>query len=639
MQTKTKFVALTLGLAMVFGVAAPASAVTIAELQTQIEALMAQLAALQGGANANTSYTFTQNLTVGSTGADVTSLQQFLVGKGFLNMPTGVAYGYFGPLTKAAVAAWQAANGISPAVGYWGPISRAAANAAGGTTTGGTTTGSTAGITTPGVEGTITATKAPTPASGVKLYEGATKTGVFALELEAKTSDMKVERVKVQLPSTAFYNKIASRMYVMDGSTVLASVDLNSNTVVKESSNYYITIAGFNFVVPKDTKKTLTLAVDGLASWDSTDNGSYTLTLPVDGVRAIDGAGINQYTPSTAITNSLTASATLVDSASTAVSLNVNTPKASEVVAAGGSDEDELDGLELLKFDVRVEKDDVTVTDLVVDMTATGSTATTTTGYLYDGSTLVASDSIDTDGHSGFTFSNIDYVIPKDTTKTFTFKVDVKDATTAATVFTADIDTADITSENSQATAITETGSATGESITVRSVGPEFSLVSKTITKGATALQNNYSTSTAQADFVIRVKAVGGDIMFGNAASTTGSFVTNDGNGASVTSPSFIVYAGGAATATGGASTTSITVPSGVVTSGLTDSFTLQENNTVDIPVSFLIEGRTTAGTAVSTGSYAIGIANLNWVSSAGLQASTFMSGVNEWRTSTVSLP
>ncbi|MEX2013336.1 MAG: hypothetical protein WD897_00260, partial [Parcubacteria group bacterium] len=38
---------------------------------------------------------------------------------------------YFGPLTRAAVAQWQAANGITPAVGYFGPISRAsfAANA------------------------------------------------------------------------------------------------------------------------------------------------------------------------------------------------------------------------------------------------------------------------------------------------------------------------------------------------------------------------------------------------------------------------------------------------------------------------------------------------------------------------------
>ena len=69
---------------------------------------------------------FDTNLTVGSRGSDVTTLQQFLVLKGYLQMPLGVPFGYFGPLTKRALARWQATNGISPAVGYFGPISRAA---------------------------------------------------------------------------------------------------------------------------------------------------------------------------------------------------------------------------------------------------------------------------------------------------------------------------------------------------------------------------------------------------------------------------------------------------------------------------------------------------------------------------------
>src|SRR3989344_942051 len=67
---------------------------------------------------------FVANLTVGSRGSDVTALQQFLVAKGYLQMPAGVSSGYFGPLTKMAVARWQVANGISPAVGYFGPISQ-----------------------------------------------------------------------------------------------------------------------------------------------------------------------------------------------------------------------------------------------------------------------------------------------------------------------------------------------------------------------------------------------------------------------------------------------------------------------------------------------------------------------------------
>ena len=175
-----------IGATLAFGSLVPmAGAQTIAELQAQINALMAQLAALQGG-SVQTSTTFTMNLTLGSRGSEVVALQQVLVAQGHLVMPAGVAMGYFGPLTKAAVARWQAANGVSPAVGYWGPISRAkyASMSGGGvvvTPTPGCPAGAlfnsvtgascTAGgvITTIGVEGTITATINPSPASGTKM--------------------------------------------------------------------------------------------------------------------------------------------------------------------------------------------------------------------------------------------------------------------------------------------------------------------------------------------------------------------------------------------------------------------------------------------------------------------------------------
>lgn len=69
-------------------------------------------------------YNFVNDLTIGATGADVVALQNYLIDKGFLVITPGVAKGYFGPLTQAAVAKWQAANGITPAAGYFGPKSR-----------------------------------------------------------------------------------------------------------------------------------------------------------------------------------------------------------------------------------------------------------------------------------------------------------------------------------------------------------------------------------------------------------------------------------------------------------------------------------------------------------------------------------
>jgi len=68
-----------------------------------------------------TPLTLTRPLDLGVTGADVTSLQQFLAAQGLLTVaPTG----YFGPLTAQVVLAFQKANDIE-AVGIVGPLTRA----------------------------------------------------------------------------------------------------------------------------------------------------------------------------------------------------------------------------------------------------------------------------------------------------------------------------------------------------------------------------------------------------------------------------------------------------------------------------------------------------------------------------------
>ena len=131
-----------------------ASAATTDELQAQITALLAQITALQAqlstaqGTTTSSSYNFTKNLTLGSKGDDVMALQKFLNGAGYAVAASGAGSpgnetSYFGPATKAALAKYQAAKSISPAVGYFGPLTRASVNTATGTTTGGTTTGGT----------------------------------------------------------------------------------------------------------------------------------------------------------------------------------------------------------------------------------------------------------------------------------------------------------------------------------------------------------------------------------------------------------------------------------------------------------------------------------------------------------------
>jgi len=664
---KTKIATIGLGLAFVLGAASPAGAVTIAELQAQINALMAQLAALQGSAAVSTGgASITSDLTVGSTGAQVVTLQSALVAQGHLVMPAGVAMGYFGSLTKAAVAKWQAANGVAPAVGYFGPISRAKFNASAGAGATGTVPGATVGgttstggaITTPGAEGTITVSVNPSPASGTKLYENDDMRAVMGIKIEAKGSDMRVERVKLDMDATTsgnadndFYRKIAGKIYAMDGSTVLGSMDLNANTVVKDGSDYFITIAGLNLVVPKNTIKVLTIALDAMNTWDSTfDNDNWTLGVPVDGVRSIDGANVNQYGPATAFTREFSSAADLVDSATVTVSLNSSTPETQQIICESNTDNDECDLLELAKFDFKAEKDNVTITDLVVDLVRGGAQiATTTTAYIYDGSTLVGSASVaGTSGTvSGATFTDIDWVVSKDTTKVLSLKVDVRDASVQADTYAADIDTTDVTAENSAGASITEAGSAQGKTFTIRKVGPQVSLVSKSITTSGVPQGNPAvgltSTSTLSATFNVKIKALGGDLLFGTVASGTPTFASS--------TTSFKVYRNGTYDSSVGsfATSTSYSIPSICVSEG-TESCKLSEGTEITFPVTFNILGRQGPGkggdAAIGTpltviSSYSVQMEGVQWVAknASGATTTTFMSGLADWRTADVSFP
>jgi hypothetical protein len=641
----TKAAAVAAGLAMTFSAVAPASAVTIADLQAQIAALMAQLSALSG---TSTTVTFTRDLTVGSSGSDVTALQQILVSKGYLTMPVGVAYGYFGSLTKSAVARWQAAVGISPTAGYFGPKSRAAlavsagtttgGTTTGGTTTGGTTTGGTTGttsgtITTPGAEGTIAVTAAPV--STTTYYENERMDAVLAFNVKATGSDVAVQRVKVLLGSdTTQYNKIFQTLYVVDDAgRTLGSLDMNSTNVVKESDGTYsATLSGFSSVVSKGTQRTYTVKADIRSTVDTTYRGvTKTVTLPTNGVRAIDGAGIDLYGPISPLTQSYTVAQSLASSAQLTVSTDSNNPLSQAVVANTGSSNNQADKLPVLVFDVKATNDDVKITDVNnVTITSTGP-ATASTTYLYVGNgtsgQLLGTAAGVTSTSS---FNNISYTIPKGTTATFTVATDIRNATTSGSTVTGSFtaNTTNLVGVNSLGDTVTNvSGSAVGNAMTVRSQGLQISLAgTPTISRNSGAFAG--ATSSALATFNITLKAIGADVIFGTqTASSTFQFAT---------------YQGGVKTALNVASTTSWSVPAGVVNlNGVNgQSFKLQQGNTVTIPVSFYFEGRTPAGALITSGAYAVGLESVSWsLTGNDTQSSTFMAGQTAWRTAEVIMP
>ncbi len=77
-----------------------------------------------------TLFSFTRDLELGMKGADVRELQKFLNANGFIITESGDGSPgnetqYFGGFTRAALAKYQLAKGITPAAGYLGPKSRA----------------------------------------------------------------------------------------------------------------------------------------------------------------------------------------------------------------------------------------------------------------------------------------------------------------------------------------------------------------------------------------------------------------------------------------------------------------------------------------------------------------------------------
>lgn len=70
-------------------------------------------------------FVFMVDLRIGMRSSEVMELQKRLRAEGYFTFPTDT--GYFGPITLAAVKAYQAANGV-PATGFCGPLTRAALN-------------------------------------------------------------------------------------------------------------------------------------------------------------------------------------------------------------------------------------------------------------------------------------------------------------------------------------------------------------------------------------------------------------------------------------------------------------------------------------------------------------------------------
>jgi len=230
----------------------PAFGATAADLQAQINALLAQIQSLQAQlgstSGSTTTYSFTRDLTLGSTGNDVMALQQFLNSKGFTVATSGAGSPgnettYFGSRTQAALGKYQASVGITPTAGYFGPKTRAyVASLAGGGTP-----GTIPGTPPPAGTALAVALASDTPAAKT-IGSGTAFNPALKLTLTAGSSNVSITGITIQ-KSGFVANTRLNGIDVVDSAgvrhgQVVTSVNADNTITILTASDPIIVNAG-----------------------------------------------------------------------------------------------------------------------------------------------------------------------------------------------------------------------------------------------------------------------------------------------------------------------------------------------------------------------------------------------------------
>jgi peptidoglycan hydrolase-like protein with peptidoglycan-binding domain len=268
-------------------------------------------------------YTFSNNLTVGSTGPDVVALQTWLVANGY-SIPAvqsgAAAKGYFGSQTKTAVAAYQVAAGIvNPGTGFFGPLTRAKLNAGGSSAIGsscptgytctansapvvqcpvgytctantgtGTVTGGATGITTLGVPGSLDLSNGSYVGNGTAVNDGQ-EVDLGSVALQTGASDMAISSASVDFNVRPWLYMSSISIRDTSGNTLATVSNLNQGmfSEITVGSDYRLTIP-LNLVLPKTTR---TIAVlHGVFATSNRAAASVAITELQ--VRSTDGTGV-----------------------------------------------------------------------------------------------------------------------------------------------------------------------------------------------------------------------------------------------------------------------------------------------------------------------------------------------------------
>ena len=641
-QTNTiaKIAAVVAGLGLVAmsfaSFAVPAKAATT-DLSSQIAALQAQLAALmaQAGGSTGSSTTFNVDLTVNSTGADVTALQNWLISKGF-SIPAG-ATGFFGAQTKAAVAAWQASAGITPAAGYFGPKSRAAVNAMGTVSTG---TGS--GNSTTGLSGGSGKLKNVDTLGDVEsdIHEGDSATKVIGFEATAQDSDIAVQRLDVTFTissnvsgSSASLNRYVDTVAVYQDGKKLASMDGGAGD--KNGRVWTVRFADLNGVIKEGDTSDFYVEVTPVSGIGSNEDGeTITAAIPSEGIRAIDAEGVSETYTTSPSNNSQAFTISSATNGTASISEASDNPKATTVKADTSNT---TDGVTLLSFNVKAKQQDITIHDLPVSITSNANNLNdyVQTVKLMSGTKVLSSKTINVATTTqSVVFDNIDQSISKDDTQNFTVVATIRKIDAAGSTFgSGDSLTATVTgsalgwdTEDTNGSTVTPTGSLGGNTITFQQTGITVVKTDASYTK--TVGQNIGEGDKTQYSISFKVTAGDDDLYIGRTIAHVATPTTAPASGSGINWST--------TTSSGGA---------GVIAPTYATNFSAADSNNADAGGYFKIPSGTSRTftlnvtlTASSTGFTGVQLAGINYSTTTTLGNYFYTSSLDTFKTADVSM-
>jgi peptidoglycan hydrolase-like protein with peptidoglycan-binding domain len=601
-------------------------------------------------------YTFNTNLTVGSTGADVVALQTWLMAQNYSipALSAGTAKGYFGSQTKAAVVAYQAANGI-PNTGFVGPLTRAAINARGGVVPpvavgcpAGYTCTANPGTSVPplapgvlaGTDGTIATFNQLSQYSTEEVGDGQKDVKVLGFEAKAsKDGDVSLRSMKLAFVVTNTSGSTRVSDYISSVSIWLGSTKIATASAAdfnKDSTGHYSKTVTLNSgsVLKADVAQNIYFTVDGATNLDTGDIDSETVTLDVENIRYEDGAGVvsTETTVGDLDAGGSVATVAFVSFATSAdtelkIMTDSSSPDTGIVVVNSSSDTNDV---VLLTGKLRLDgTSDVIIDEFPVTLTTDAENVKALTGSLIlkiDGKEFT--ESVTLAATTGtVTFDNLDLTIDAGDTVSFSVLADINDIEETGVAAT-DFDEGDyliasvsatnrlyMVVENASGDALVDdtekTGTVTGKAQSFRTKGIALTLVE---TKADATVGTSANDDVGLFTIKYKVTAIG-DTMYVSSLTSADMVYAVDKGGTATSSVTIT------ATLVNNTDTDLTSVGNYMIDEGTSETFTLS----VSVPIS----------AASGSGQYRAALTSLDWdtVDDTNMSGGTYNSNMDSFKT------